>query len=222
MDERHLTRPYLESLTTRELTVLADSFGIDIPPGLERIFIIEEILDALTDDEDEPADQETVPLEEAEFLESVPLPKQYNITYIEVIIRDPLWAFAFWEINSHDREMHEKAPDFEGYNLKVSAAGEKSFTIPVGIEDSAWYLGFPPEYSGRKTAGEGWCRVELCVLRGEEAQVLAVSRPFRLPALLAPAEEAPRSPLSVLSGADEVSILRNRDRRSRIPRGPGT
>jgi hypothetical protein len=167
------------------------------------------------------------------------LPKQYNITYLEVIIRDPLWAFAFWEVNSHDREIYEKDPDFEGYHLKVSAPGEKPFTIPVGVEDGAWYLGFPPEYSSRKYACDIRFHVELCVLRGEEEQVLAVSRSFRLPALLAPVEESlkeprdsadprdpldprdPPEPLSVLSGMHEVSIVRNKDRRSRVPRGPG-
>jgi hypothetical protein len=207
---------------------MADSLGIDIPPGLERIFIIEEILDVVSDDEDELEEQGEFPLAEAEFLEPVSLPRQYNITYLEVIIRDPLWAFAFWEINSHDREIYEKDPDFEGYYLKVSAVGEQPFTIPVGIEDGAWYLGFPPESSSRKLACDIRFQVELCVLRGEEEQVLAVSRPFSLPALIAPAEESPRdpkdprNPLSILSGMDEVSILRNKDRRSRIPRGLGT
>ena len=39
-----LTIPYLESLSTGELIDLAVKNGLDIPPGLERVFIIEELL----------------------------------------------------------------------------------------------------------------------------------------------------------------------------------
>jgi hypothetical protein len=245
MDECPLTRCYLESLTTRELTVLADQSGVDIPPGLDRPFIIEEILEAESDDENDAEGREEafqeVPPEEAEFLDSAPLPEQYNITYIKVLIRDPLWVFAFWEIKSHDRELYEKGPDFEGYFLKVSPAAEicpggvpprggvktapsrgkhlsdLSFTVPVGPGDTAWYLGFPPEYSGKDAAGKRRFRVELGVRRGTGQEVLAVSRPFNLPFLLSPPEaKAPRSPLAGLSAMDELRILRNGERRSRL------
>ncbi|MDR1147291.1 MAG: hypothetical protein LBK66_01525, partial [Spirochaetaceae bacterium] len=46
MDGCRMIRRYLESLTTRELAALADKAGIDIPPELDRIFIIEAILEA--------------------------------------------------------------------------------------------------------------------------------------------------------------------------------
>jgi hypothetical protein len=236
-----LTRRYLESLTSRELAVLADNAGIDIPPGLDRIFIIEEILEAENSDENDSESGEEAPLEEAEFLDPVPLPKQYNITYIKALIRDPLWVFVFWEIKSYDKEFYEKDQDFEGYFLKVSSAEGGgpgylpvwdpppsqrkpvpglSFAVPVGPDDTAWYLGFPPDCSGKDAAGGGWFQVELCVRRGAEQTALAVSEPFRLPAILQPAEaKTPRSPLAGLSAMDELPVLRNGDRRSRIPRG---
>jgi hypothetical protein len=223
MDEPRYTRPYLESLTTGELAVLADSSGIDIPPDLERTFIIEALLDI--DYDDDPSPDEALPLEEVDFTETVSLPKHYNITFIEVLLRDPLWAFTFWEIKSRDREIFEKEDDFEGYLLKVFPAGssdgkvekpgaEGLFTVSVGPEDSAWYLGFPPE---------GGCfKVVLCVQRGGETEILAVSRSFRLPKLLpSPAAvntESHHNPLIRLSGWDDFHILRNTDRFSRLPR----
>jgi hypothetical protein len=216
MDDRHFSRPYLESLTTRELAVLADESGIDIPPGLERVFIIEELLDLERDEEPGPEEAEEPPLGEADYLEPVFLPKQYNITYIDVLIRDPLWAFAFWEIKGHDKDVYEGAADFEGYYLKVvplgNPGGEGSFTISVGPGDTAWYLGFPPE--------GGRFRVDLCALRGETETVLAATRPFRLPGLLAPLRGGPcRSDrLAALSGVEDLQILRNSDRLSRVPR----
>jgi hypothetical protein len=226
MDGCRFSRSYLESLSTRELTALADKPGIDIPPGLERVFIIEELLDLENDDD--PLPEQNAPLlPAAGYLEPVPLPKQYNITYISVLIRDPLWAFVFWEIRAADKDLHEGAAGFEGYYLKVvplGNAGGGPFTIAVGAADTAWYLGFSPE--------GGRFRVELCALRKGAELVVAVSPPFRLPKLLPPpgglgTEPAPPrdgrdglcSPgLAALAGLDDLRVLRNNDRLSRVPR----
>ncbi|MDR1617553.1 MAG: DUF4912 domain-containing protein [Treponema sp.] len=218
MNVTRFTRVFLESLSTDELVKLADSHGIDIPPDLERIFIMDELLEIGSGDEwgDDFGTEGTLKGAD-DFLEPVPIPVRYNITYIEVMMRDPLWAFVFWEIKSHDREIFEKSPDFDGYCLRVRSlegvndeAG--SFTVPVGSGDAAWYLGFPP--------AEGRYRVELCATwaRGETA--LAVSRSFTLPKLLSPPnqggmEEVYRNPLSVLSGAGDFHVIRSTDRRSR-------
>jgi hypothetical protein len=230
MNILRLERSYLESLTTHELVKLADSHGIDIPPGLERSFIIEELLELSYEGKAGVAEKEPPPLAEGRGRESAPLPKQYNITFIEVLIRDPLWVFAFWEINTHDKALHEKVSDFGGYCLKVSPVEglgrQGAFTVSVGIGDSAWYLGFSP--SG------GSFKVDLCALRGGKALVLAASRPFTLPRLLnstgnayssggAAAQTvagigAFRNPLIFLSGLEDFHILRNMDRLSRIPR----
>jgi hypothetical protein len=233
MDELRLERPYLESLTSHELAKLADTHGLDIPPYLERSFIIEELLELGHEGGSTAAGKESSPLIERRGRQSAPLPKQYNITFIEVLIRDPLWVFTFWEVNTHDKTLHEQSPDFGGYCLKVSPiespGRQGAFTVSVGIGDSAWYLGFPP--SG------GRFKVDLCVLRGGAALVLAASRPFLLPRLLNSsgegyafdAEAAPeiptstdtglsRNPLILLSGLDDFQILRNIDRLSRIPR----
>ena len=215
----------MESLTTYELTRLADSFGIDIPPDLERIFIIAEILDIAVEEKPEEEESEEAVLVETSISEPVLLPKQYNITFIEVMIRDPLWAFVFWEIKSQDKEFYEKSLDFEGYCLKVcpisvSAAAskgnnkEEAFTINVGVSDSGWYLGFPPE--------GGRFKVELCVIIGEKETVIAVSRPFTLPELYSPPnkrnssqEELYNNPLIQLAGIDDFQVLRSGERKSR-------
>ena len=202
---------------------IADRYGIDIPPGLERIFIIEELLDMAR--EEEPEEGGERPVCAVDFSETAELPKQYNITFLEVMIRDPLWAFVFWEVKGHDKEIHEGAPDFGGYCLRViplerslGNKKEKPFTVFVGINDRAWYLGFPP--------AEGHYQVDLCVLRGEEEIVLAVSRPFMLPRLLSRPDAKDgdgflmvagvyRNPLARLSGAGDFPVIRNADRLSR-------
>jgi hypothetical protein len=220
--EARLDRPFLESLTTAELIKLADRTGIDVPPGLERILIIGELLDTLDDAGEDDEKKNAFFLEEKRLPASTaPLPRHYNISYVDVLVRDPLWAFAFWEINAHDKENHEKAPDFGGYCLKVEpapgppgAAGDSSFTVQVGTGDSAWYLGFSP--SG------GTFRVELCAIRREEPVILAVSDPFILPNLHEPLgnrySTASHNPLLRLSGIDEFRILHNTSRLSRLPK----
>ncbi|MDR1325480.1 MAG: DUF4912 domain-containing protein [Treponema sp.] len=213
----NLKRPYLESLTTQELVQLADSFGIDIPPELDRIFIIEELMESAEEEEaaEAPANTEALShkkLLEKRITEPVPLPRQYNITFIEVMLRDPLWAFTFWEVKSDDKETYEKADDFSGYQLKVSEYhnSQEPFTIPVGTKDDAWYIGFPLE---------GGCfKIELCALCSDEEIVLATSRPFTMPRLLNPLEDVVlyKNPLIHLSGIEDFTILRNNDRESRI------
>jgi hypothetical protein len=226
VEELRLDRPFLERLTTAELLKLADRAGIDVPSGLERIIIIEELLESMEDVETGAGKRAPSPLEERRQLASTaPLPRHYNISYVDVLVRDPLWAFAFWEVNAHDRETHERAPDFGGYCLRVEsdprsgdgqgrAAGNSSFTVQVGIGDSAWYLGFSP--SG------GIFKVELCAIHREESLALAVSQPFRLPNLLEPLgnrySKASHNPLLRLSGIDEFRIIHNTSRSSRLPK----
>jgi len=183
MEEIPVTRAHLESLTTNDLIRMADNWGIDIPPDLDRIFIIEELLEIASEDsldEEETAalsDETAVPGESkiinSNANESVPLPRQYNITFIEVMIRDPLWAFVFWEIKAADKEQFEKAQDFDGYYLKVSpwtAPVDKPmgisedplrrenetdgiFIVPVKSDDTSWYLGLAPAVEEGKFRG---------------------------------------------------------------------
>ncbi|MDR0876850.1 MAG: DUF4912 domain-containing protein [Treponema sp.] len=233
MDDPRLRRPLLEGLSTGELIRLADSYGIDIPPGLERVFIIGELLDiALEDEFDAGEDWEgSAGAVLRDVTETAALPKQYNITFIEVMIRDPLWAFVFWEIKSHDRELYKNETGFEGYCLRVipldstkRKGEEQPFTVPVGIDDTAWYLGFPP--------AEGRYRVELCVLRNGREETIAVSRPCRFPSYLEPPgakngaggniQAVYRNPLALLSGAADFQVIRSVERHSRAARNGGT
>ncbi|MDR0399996.1 MAG: DUF4912 domain-containing protein [Treponema sp.] len=287
MDELHLTRAGLESMTSAELVRIADSFGIDIPPDLDRVFVIEELLDlaSLYDSfKEEPVSPETLktgsppaggdaeapggiapeaplpgkgefpplvlfPVEDAEgplrgasaddtregvfgtedFPGSVPFPKQYNITFIDVMIRDPLWVFAFWEIKEHDRETFEGMSGFDAYCLRVKAQEEggradkpSGFTVPIEPEDTAWYIGFPSETTG------GRFQVELCARLGERIDILASSRIFTMPRLQERAglSGGHFSALALLSGAEEFPILRNPERKAHLRYGqerrPGT
>jgi len=215
-----VSRTWLESLSTAELIRLADSYGIDIPHGLERIFIIEELLEyANTDIQEKTDDMEINPA----YAETVILPKHYNISYIEVIIRDPLWVFVYWEIKGHDREKHEHSDDFKGYCLRVvplsennTEQNEASFTVLVNTDDTARYLGFA-EHSFRSN---GRYIVKLAVMRGSSEINIAESLPFCLPKLIENEEinAMKEKPLFNFSGVQDLSIIKNTDRQSKVKR----
>jgi len=218
--------PYLESLSTAELAELAGRNGLDIPPNLERVFIIGELLefermDARWDghrrgEGGEGGDMATDLSVGEPVGELKELPEQYGMSYIDVLIRDPLWVFAFWEVKRQARGLQEEGADSVEYCLRIVplrgndllADTTASFTVSVGTNDRSLYLGIPHE--------DGRCfRVELCTRQGA---VLAVSRPFSLPRLVA---EAPRddgvravydNTLSELSGVKRFSLVRSVDR----------
>ena len=220
---------HLETLSTNELIELADECSLDIPHDLERIFIIEELFEYgqennIIADEEKNSDG-------IEFKELSALPKHYNISYIDTLIRDPLWVFVFWEINDHDKEIYKKSRDFNGFCLNVKPLKQEnfqpessvpSFNIIISENDNAQYLGFPPD-TGRCN------RIELCAMLGEANFALAVSRPFIMPKLIEPWRETPLSaalqssflqdiycnPLAKLSGADRYILTRSVDRLSR-------
>ena len=229
MDGIPITRSYLETLTSGELIKWADHYGIDVPPSLDRIFVIEELLEIAASEVEAEEEEEYIEAPLAKFSVVAALPKQYNITFIETLVRDPLWVFVFWEVKGADREIFENTSDFTGYYLRVSPWGrktlEEAFTVPLLPEDNARYLGFPP--ADKNTAAEeaqSRCyKVELFADQGGEESFLAASSPFRLPALSPRIEKqesqlANKYPLLRLSGIEDFGILRNGDREFKIKR----
>ncbi|MDR1837850.1 MAG: DUF4912 domain-containing protein [Treponema sp.] len=213
-----LSRAQLESLSTGELIRLAESSGIDILQGLERIFIIEELLEYSHTNVQEIKDD----LKNDPCSETADLPKQYNISYVDVIIRDPLWVYVFWEIKGSDRAIHENADDFKGYCLRIvplneeeteQKSGEYSFTVPVNAEDCARYFGFTEHSHGRY-------KIKLGVIRGDSEVHIASSASFCLPAMIdnENIHSMKENPLIRLSGVQDLSIIKNTDRHSRIKR----
>jgi len=217
-----VSRHLLESLSISELIKLADIYGVDIPAGLDRIFIIEEILECVSSDNRKTKDDIVV---NPSYSEAVLLPKQYNISYIQVIIRDPLWAYVFWEIKGHDKEAHENATDFNGYCLRViplnesetdQMTKENSFTVSVVPSDGARYIGFA-EHTSKNS---GRYIIKLNVLRGDTETQIVSSLPFDLPKLYEKETitEMSLSPLIRLSGIHDLTIIKNTDRLSRQKR----
>jgi hypothetical protein len=237
MEEIPYSRAYFESLTTEDLIKIADDLGVEIPHDLDRIHVIDELLEFFLGDAEEPNNSQKPEMKDSVQHESVPLPKNYNITFIEVMIRDPLWAFVFWEIKGSDKEQLEKAHDFNGYYLKLTPLDDPDnsfpretegvFTVPVRNEDTARYLGFtPPAVEKNSQAQQSKYKVEFCACVGEEEIVLAVSNTIKLPGLpelpnraVKQEPELSENPLLSLSGYGDFRILCKNERQPRTKGG---
>ncbi|MDR2467949.1 MAG: DUF4912 domain-containing protein [Spirochaetaceae bacterium] len=231
MDEIRVSHPYLEGLTTGELYELAQSFNIDLASGLDRNNIIDELVEFAPclrfyqkEFIEEPLKfHDPLPLKiktQLELPEPAPLPRQYNITSIDALIRDPFWVFVIWEVSSADQKKLEKTAGFESYMLRVrlncAETTETAFvhTARVCECESARYLNFPAGTPCNKPCAMHNCSfvVELCAVYDAEYELLAASYPFTLPksmpAFGSPEEALLHTPLLLLSGIDELNLVR--------------
>lgn len=231
---------YLQRLSTPELILLAERFGFEVSSDLDRLFIIEELLEyapCLNIYQEEkrftPVDF-SEPLVQSEEIECPPpsnLPKQYNVTSIDTLIRDPVWIYVFWEIRNVDKKQIEKQDDFDTFFLRVrlhqcklDVEFRNLFLVPIDSSDTSRYLNFPPDGPCRticKQKSDSAFQVELCAQIGKATSVLATSTPFRLPKTLEISGEnddyLKTNKLMRLSGLDDLPVLRTTDRESRVP-----
>lgn len=96
MEKTVLSRSHLETLSFKELTELADEFGLDVPENFDRLLLIGELLEVAEEDYNEKESLEGTEIEVHE------LPKNYNETQIFAVLQNPAFAFVFWNFNDVD------------------------------------------------------------------------------------------------------------------------
>jgi uncharacterized protein len=220
----------LESLSLEELYSLADRTGLDLPPGLARPFVIEEILDVLEDDSEDRRSSQDVALhvDEKKYSElrideidvdpgaDESIVRRYNETMIHAIVRDPSWAFAFWDVSDADLDSLRDDESSAGLFLRIvelPSPGERPeaenhreyFDIPVADGDIQWFINLPR--SGVRF------RIDLCARRSSQAgklRVLARSNEVESPSQTLAAGEgeldAAALELLGLSGIEDLRI----------------
>lgn len=171
-----LDRTNLETYTTSQLLELADEYGIDIPEELNRRFIIGELLEVAKElDEDK---KETIVITDS-VVENAELPEGYNETMIDVILRNPISLYVYWDFS--DIKLRELSENQTPVELKVcffeDAESEQStdtFNIQIDLESKNQYIIIP--------GGKKYVRVDLlCASENERDSVLAVSRRVAIP-----------------------------------------
>jgi hypothetical protein len=223
-----VTTDKLDALSLEELYVLADRTGLDLPPGLERPFVIEEILEVLEDDfEDRRSSQgEALHMDEKKYSElrideidvdpgvDESMTARYNETMVRAIVRDPSWAFAYWDVSDSEIDALRGEEGSAGLFLRVAEIGgtgepdnahHEYFDIPVADGDLQWYINLPR--SGVRF------RIDLCARRsgqGGKIRVLARSNEVESPrqTLSIPRAELDPATYKLLahSGIEELSL----------------
>lgn len=204
-----VTSEKLSSLSVEDLYLLAERMGLDLPAGLERVFVLEEILDVLAEDSAErlASRGDALRVEEMKYSgagaddieiarepEAV-LERRYNETMVRALVRDPSWAFAFWDISDAERAALRGGEQSAALFLRVSeldgeTAKREFFDIPVTFDDLQWYINLPR--SGVRF------RIDLCARHGaSRLRVLARSNEV----------EAPRQSLSVGSPRPDSRVF---------------
>jgi len=175
-----LNKAYLETLSTTDLVALADENGIDIPEGLNRRFVIGELLEL--SDENHRRETESPILVGSEYTAAAEvLPETYNETQITALLRDPGWVFVYWDFHTTVLSSVTGHNRFETFFLRINSLSEAKpalvtdfFDIEVGLQDRKWYV----HLSNRDYS----CRVDLYARNSQEKdQLLAKSPELLIP-----------------------------------------
>ncbi len=183
MENKNLSRSYLETLSTADLIALADDFDIDIPDNLNRCFIIGELLE-VSEEVNQKKIEEDINTEDGEVpVNSVDdkLPDTYNETVICAILRNPAWVYVYWDIKNSDLIRLNIGNGFLSLVLRVSFFDDiisnspiETFDVQIGVSDRQQYVLLPP--------GKKFMRIDLVAkFSGKEDENLAVSRKIELP-----------------------------------------
>ena len=209
MEDEKLSRGYLETLSFSDLVKLADKYGVDVPEDLDRRFLICELLEL--DEESDRVEQSAMIISTgAESCQDVNLPKTYNETQISCVLRNPVWAFVFWDVSETDLNMLKQFPDFK-VALRVCILESPDdlnpkevleLEIPKGVNEQYVFL----------PVNTGFIRVELVYTSGTSREVLAFSSVVAIPQIseeayaFQPGKEINFSEIIKLSGIEKLLL----------------
>ena len=156
-----MTRERLQSISLSELEQIAHIQGIDIPIDSSRQFLIEMIVDAFNENKRDRELQNNLSIlgEERKYdiardeefaltdADTYDLPLRYNETCVVFMVRDPNWAFAYWDIEDQQVQGIKGSDHFEQLLLRVydvelvdfdGTNAHSFFDIPIQFEDMSW------------------------------------------------------------------------------------
>jgi len=214
-------RERFAALSDDSLRDLAHKEGFEVPHNVARILLIDFLLEVLEDEyqEVDSLNNDSVRIKKIKY--DLPynekigkengeafFPERYNDTRLVLMLRDPFWAYAYWDIRGGTLKSVKKENDAETVVLRVlrlknspidTRSVVDSFDIPLGLTDSSRYINIP-----RQDAQ--YCAA--LVLQGKtwEKQLVA-SNTVQVPAALCP-DKLAASDIIVLSGIDKLDIAR--------------
>lgn len=212
----------LHSMATDSLLEFAKRMGLDLPDGLERPFIIEEILDAREEERYGAVEGSLSTLSGLDSLPAVNPEGQadaeqgtekglcdirYNESSIQAVLKDPSWAYLSWDLRE-DENAFQHEQDGKGFSIRVIELASPQdppknalswFDFAISPQDGEWYVNLPED--GMSYA------FELSSGTNKDRKVLARSNIVQTPKLrrLEDFEKLPKVTKSLL----ELSGFRN-------------
>lgn len=192
-----MIRQRLSELSLEALLIVASQNRVQLDPDLDREQIIDELVDVITENREERERNQsaTIRVQQTKFsalladdrpvvgdeLDKLELPEQYEINRIVLMLRDPRWAYTYWDLSSGKRREYRESRRFDGLFVRVlelEDAGDElrirdSFEIPVQLADSSWYIYLPRP--------EATYRVQLVARHNHRRELLAVSNSIWVP-----------------------------------------
>ncbi len=206
-----INRAYLETLSFSDLVQIADRYSIDVPENMNRGFLIGEILESVSEAEINFDDTElTVSDEDFETPNTELLPRSCNSTEVKIMLRNPAWAFIYWNISEADHFSLQGAAVSE-LKLRVNSYSEKDqlkpdehFDLQLSKEDNGQYILLP--------AGKKFFRVDLLFNLDGIIDILASSNVLEMPkgsslhSNIRPGKTENISPVMKISGMEELLL----------------
>ena len=182
MEKDFLSRQYLESMSTVDLITLADDYGIDIPDNLNRRFIIGELLETAEELKNKQSDNNDVQTTDEDSPVPDFLPESYNTTEICAILRNPVWAYVYWDVKALQKKKLVSDPDFKSLFLHVSF-----FDRPLSKKQDDTFDIDIKETTGEQyilvSSKKRFMQVELvCLFDGRSPEILACTKQIEIPA----------------------------------------
>ena len=209
MNNNEISLSYLQSLSTADLLLLADDYGVDIPEHLNRSFVISELYEIAQEMRSADEENQDNDLKNSNTVvdTSMELPETYNETQIDFVLRTPTWVYVFWDISKSDIQNVIELKKFSKILLKVlfwnedSEKPEDSFEISVKENTRTQYILIP---TGKKEIS-----INIVAEASDKRQeILAESRKMKIPQefqyISLDSLNETDSPIMELSGIDEL------------------
>ncbi len=192
-----MIRTRLEELSIEGLLLVASRNGLEPDPDVDRDQLIGQLVEIIREnrEEREAGNSKTVRIQQKKFsvihedeapsvenlLDGFVLPHHYETNRITLMLRDPHWAYTYWDLSTAKANEYQESTRFDGLFLRVlqldgSAEDlriQDSFEIPVQIEDSSWYIYLPRL--------ESYYRIQLVARNNHRRELLAVSNEVYVP-----------------------------------------
>lgn len=187
-----MTKERLQSISLEELEVLARKQGYELTGAADRAALTEFILENFKELEREEENNLAIRVEQSKYqgterettdhADAFPIEKRYNQTRVVFMVRDPNWAYAYWDMDNNLLEKLKKNADGDQLVLRVhdvelidftGSNANSSFDIPIQIDDTSWYIYLPNQNCSYI--------LELGIISEDKYRCLARSNPIRTP-----------------------------------------